>query len=101
MPAATRVEVWLAVAQFAFVLVCLLVRGELGGGPAIEELVIPKVIRASCAAALLAALGVLLIAEANLPDLVVIAWLALLVIGGRSAVKVWCARHRRRMTALS
>jgi hypothetical protein len=73
----------LGVAQFAFVLVCLLVRGELAGGAAIEELVMPKVIRASCAAVLLAALG------------------ALLVIGGRSAVRVWWARHRRRMTALS
>jgi hypothetical protein len=62
---------------FAFVLVCLLVRGELAGGAAIEELVMPKVIRASCAAVLLA------------------------VVGGRSAVRVWWARHRRRMTALS
>ena len=99
--AAGMFMLWLGVAQFAFVLVCLLVRGELGGGAAIEELVMPKVIRASCAAVLLAALGVLLIAEEDLPDLVIIAWLALLVIGGRSAVKVWRARHRRRMTALS
>ena len=99
--AAGMFMLWLAVVQFAFVLVCLLVRGELAGGAAIEELVMPKVIRASCAAVLLAALGVLLIAEVNLPDLVIIAWLALLVIGGRSAVKVWWARHRRRMTALS
>ena len=27
--------------------------------------------------------------------------LVMLVIGGRSAVRVWWARHRRRMTALS
>jgi uncharacterized membrane protein len=86
---------WLGVAQFAFVLVCLLVRRELAAGPAVDELVVPKVIRAANAAVLLAALGVLLIAQVNVPDLVIITWLALLVVGGRSAVRVWSARHRR------
>jgi tryptophan-rich sensory protein len=33
------------------------------------------------------------------PDAVIIAWLAVLVIGGRSAVRVWSARHRRRSAA--
>ena len=99
--AAGMFMLWLAVAQFAFVLLCLLVRRELAGGPAIEELVMPKVIRATYAAVLLAALGALLIAEVNVPDLAIIAWLALLVVGGRTAVRVWSARHRRRMTALS
>jgi uncharacterized membrane protein len=84
---------WLGVAQFAFALVCILVRRELGAGPAVEELVMPKVIRASNAAVLLGALGVLLIAQVQLPDAVIFAWLALLVVGGRTAVRIWSSRH--------
>jgi TMEM175 potassium channel family protein len=87
---------WMGVAQFVFGLVCLLVRRELGAGPAVDELVVPKVIRAANAAVLLAALGLLLIAQVQIPDAVIIAWLVLLVAGGRSAVRVWSARHRRR-----
>ena len=68
---------WLGVAQFAFALLCLLVRQELAAEPAIDELVMPRVIRATIAGTLLAAL----------------------VIGGRSAVRVWSARHRRRSAA--
>lgn len=90
---------WLGVAQFAFALLCLLVRQELAAEPAIDELVMPRVIRATIAGALLAALGALLIAQAEVPDAVIIAWLAVLVIGGRSAVRVWSARHRRRSAA--
>jgi hypothetical protein len=86
---------WLGVAQSAFVLVCLLVRRELAAGPATDELIMPKVIRAAYAAALLVALGLLLIAQVEVPDPVIIVWLALLVVGGRSAVRVWSARHRR------
>jgi len=29
------------------------------------------------------------------PDALVYGWLVLLVVGGRSAVRVWSARHRR------
>jgi uncharacterized membrane protein len=90
---------WLGVAQFAFALLCLLVRQELAAEPAVDELVMPRVIRATIAGALLAALGALLIAQAEVPDAVIIAWLAVLVIGGRSAVRVWSARHRRRSAA--
>ena len=90
---------WLGVAQFAFALLCLLVRQELAAEPAIDELVMPRVIRATIAGTLLAALGALLIAQAEVPDAVIIAWLAVLVIGGRSAVRVWSARHRRRSAA--
>ena len=90
---------WLGVAQFAFALLCLLVRQELAAEPAVDELVMPRVIRATIAGALLAALGALLIAQAEVPDAVIIAWLAVLVIGGRSAVRVWAARHRRRSAA--
>jgi uncharacterized membrane protein len=90
---------WLGVAQFAFALLCLLVRQELAAEPAVDELVMPRVIRATIAGALLAALGALLIAQAEVPDAVIIAWLAVLVIGGRSAVGVWSARHRRRSAA--
>jgi uncharacterized membrane protein len=90
---------WLGVAQFAFALLCLLVRQELAAEPAVNELVMPRVIRATIAGALLAALGALLIAQAEVPDAVIIAWLAVLVIGGRSAVRVWSARHRRRSAA--
>jgi uncharacterized membrane protein len=90
---------WLGVAQFAFALLCLLVRQELAAEPAVDELVLPRVIRATIAGALLAALGALLIAQAEVPDAVIIAWLAVLVIGGRSAVRVWSARHRRRSAA--
>jgi hypothetical protein len=57
---------------------------------------VPKVIRAANAAVLLAVLGVLLIAQVEVPDFVIFAWLALLVVGGRSAVRVWSTRHRRR-----
>ena len=90
---------WLGVAQFAFALLCLLVRQELAAEPAIDELVMPRVVRATIAGTLLAALGALLIAQAEVPDAVIIAWLAVLVIGGRSAVRVWSARHRRRSAA--
>jgi tryptophan-rich sensory protein len=34
----------------------------------------------------------------QVPDALVIAWLALLVVGGRSAVRVWSSRHRHRST---
>jgi uncharacterized membrane protein len=87
---------WLGVAQFAFTLVCLLVRRELAPGPGIEELVLPKVIRGTIAAVLLAALGLLLVAQVPVPDSLIIAWLALLVVGGRTAVGLWSSRHRRR-----
>jgi TMEM175 potassium channel family protein len=90
---------WLGVAQFAFALLCLLVLQELAAEPAVDELVMPRIIRATIAGALLAALGALLIAQAEVPDAVIIAWLAVLVIGGRSAVRVWSARHRRRSAA--
>jgi uncharacterized membrane protein len=86
---------WMGVAQLTFVLVCLLVRRELAG-PDIDELVMPKVIRGTNAAILLAVLGALLVAQVQVPDALVIAWLALLVVGGRSAVRVWSSRHRHR-----
>ena len=87
---------WMGVAQVAFVLVCLLVRRELAAGPGIDELIVPKVIRAANAAVLLAVLGGLLVAQVPLPDAVIVGWLLLLVVGGRSAIRVWSARHRRR-----
>jgi uncharacterized membrane protein len=87
---------WMGVAQVAFVLVCLLVRRELAAGPGIDELIVPKVIRAANAAVLLAVLGGLLVAQVPLPDAVIVGWLLLLVVGGRSAVRVWSAGHRRR-----
>ena len=59
---------WLGVAQFAFALLCLLVRQELAAEPAVDELVMPRIIRATIAGALLAALGALLIAQAEVPD---------------------------------
>jgi uncharacterized membrane protein len=87
---------WMGVAQVAFVLVCLLVRQELAAGPATDEIIMPRVIRATYAAILLAALGVPLIAQVPVPNPVVFAWLALLVVGGRWVVRLWSARHRRR-----
>jgi uncharacterized membrane protein len=93
--AAGMFMLWLAVAQFAFALLCLLVRRELAG-PGTDELVVPKVIRAANAAVLLAVLGGLLVAQVPVPDPVIVVWLVLLVVGGRSAVRVWSARHRRR-----
>ena len=91
---------WLGVAQLTFVLVCLLVRRELGPGPATDELVMPKVIRATIAAVLLAGLGGLLIFQVPISDSLIIVWLAVLVIGSRSAVRLWSARHQRRTTDL-
>jgi uncharacterized membrane protein len=87
---------WLGVAQFAFLLLCLFARRELGAGAAIDELIVPKVIRAGSAAVLLVLLGGLLVAQVKIPDAVIYAWLILLVVWGRSAVRLWSARQRRR-----
>jgi hypothetical protein len=77
------------------VLVCLVVRHELGAGQAVDGLIVPKVIRAANAAVLLAVLGGLLVAQVQVPDPVILGWLVVLVVGGRGAVQVWSARHRR------
>jgi uncharacterized membrane protein len=87
---------WLGVAQFAFLLMCLLVRGELAAGAALDELIMPKVIRATTAAVMLGVLGGLLVAQVPVSDALFLVWLLLLVVGGRSAVGLWSARHRRR-----
>jgi uncharacterized membrane protein len=87
---------WMGVAQLAFILLCLLVRRELAAGPAVDELIMPKVLRAANGAVLLTALGVLLVAQVPVHDLEIAAWLALLVIGRHAAVRLWWARHRRR-----
>jgi uncharacterized membrane protein len=87
---------WLGVVQVAFLQLCLLVRRELAAG-SVEELIVPRVIRATIAAVMLGVLGGLLVAQVQLPDVVVFGWLLLLVVGGRSAVRVWSARHRRRV----
>jgi uncharacterized membrane protein len=87
---------WMGVAQLAFVLLCLLVRRELAAGPAVDELIMPKVLRAANGAVLLTALGVLLVAQVPVHDLEIAAWLALLVIGRHAAVRLWWTRHRRR-----
>jgi uncharacterized membrane protein len=86
---------WLGVTQFAFLLVCLFVRREIGGMASTDELIMPKVIRAANAAVWLGAFGGLLVAQVQVPDAVVFGWLLLLVVGGRSAVRLWSARHRR------
>jgi uncharacterized membrane protein len=88
---------WLGVAQFTFLLVCLAVRQEVGEGAALNELIVPKMLRAANAAFWLGLFGGLLVAEVRLPDAAVWVWLVLLVVGGRSAVRVWSARHRRRI----
>jgi uncharacterized membrane protein len=88
---------WLGVAQFAFLLVCLLVRRELAAGAALDALIVPKVIRAGIAAVMLGVLGGLLVAQVDVPDALFLGWLLLLVVGGRWAVRAWSARHRRRM----
>jgi hypothetical protein len=85
------------VAQFAFLLLCLLVRRELAAGAALDELIVPKVIRAGNAAVMLGVLGGLLVAQVPVPDALFLVWLLLLVVGGRSAVRVWSARRGRRM----
>jgi len=88
---------WLGVAQLAFLVVCLFVRRELAAGPTLDELVLPKVIRAAIAALMLGVLGGLLVAQVAVPDLLFLVWLLLLVVGGRSAVQLWSARHRRQL----
>jgi hypothetical protein len=85
------VHILAGVTQLAFVLVCLLVRQELGPGAAIDELVLLKVIRATIAAVLLVGLGGVLIAQVPLSDTVIIAWLVVPLIGGRSSVRLWSA----------
>jgi hypothetical protein len=54
------------------------------------------VIRAGNAAVLLAVLGGLLVFQVQVPDAVVFGWLLLLVIVGRSAVRLRSVRHRHR-----
>jgi uncharacterized membrane protein len=88
---------WLGVAQFAFLLVCLFVRREFGDRTSIDELIVPKMIRAASAAVWLGVFGGLLVAQVQVPDAVVFGWLLLLVVGGRSAVRLWSTRHRRRI----
>jgi uncharacterized membrane protein len=88
--------VWLGVAQFTFLLVCLAVRREADDEAALGELIVPKMIRAANAAVWLILFGGLLVAEVRVPDAAVFGWLLLLVVGGRSAVRVWLARRRRR-----
>jgi hypothetical protein len=53
------------------------------------------VIRATTAAVMLGVLGGLLVAQVDVPDALFLVWLLLLVVGGRSAVGLWSARHRR------
>jgi hypothetical protein len=86
---------WGRVSTVRFLLVCLVVRGEVGKGGALDDLIVPKMIRAANAAVWLALFGGLLVAQVRVPDAVVYGWLVLLVVGGRSAVRVWSARHRR------
>ena len=57
----------------------------------------PKVIRTANPAVMLGVLGGLLVAQVPVPDPLFLLWLLLLVVGGRWAVRVWSARHRRRM----
>jgi uncharacterized membrane protein len=84
---------WLGVVQVAFLQLCLGVRRELAAG-SVEELIMPKVIRATIAAVMLGVLGGLLVAQVQVPDWLLVGWVALLVVGGRGAVQVWSARHR-------
>ena len=92
--AAGLLLLWLAVVQVAFLQLCLLVRRELGAGAA-EELIVPRVIRATLAAVMLGVLGGLLVAQVHVPDAPLVGWLVLLVVGSRGAVRAWSARHRR------
>ena len=93
--------VWLGVAQFTFLLVCLAVRREADDEAALAELIMPKLIGAANAAVWLILFGGLLVAEVQVPDAAVFGWLLLLVVGGRSTVRMWLARHRRRGAASS
>lgn len=95
--AAGMFVLWLGVAQFTFLLVCLVVRSEVGKGAALDELIVPKMIRAANAAVWLGLFGGLLVAQVRVPEAVVFGLLLLLVAGGRGAVRVWSARHRRRI----
>ncbi len=88
---------WLGVAQLAFLLVCLFVRREVDDRTSIDELIMPKMIRAANAALWLGVFGGLLVAQVQMPNAVIFGWLFLLVVGGRSAVRLWSARHRRRI----
>jgi uncharacterized membrane protein len=87
---------WLAVAQVAFLQLCVLVRHELAA-VSVEDLIMPRVIRATIAAVLLGMLGGLLVAQAQVPNWLLVGWLLLLVVGGRGAVQVWSIRHRRQV----
>jgi uncharacterized membrane protein len=99
--AAGLLLLWLAVVQVAFRQLCLVVRSELTAG-SVEELIMPRVIRATIAAVLLAVLGGLLVAQVEVPDAVVFGWLLLLVVGGRGTPGYppgrdhggWCMRSR-------
>jgi uncharacterized membrane protein len=87
---------WLAVVQVAFLQLCLLVRRELAAG-LVEELLMPRVIRATIAAVMLGVLGGLLVAQVPVPTWLLVGWLLLLVVGSRGVGKVWSTRHRRQV----
>ena len=84
---------WLAVVQVAFLQLCLLVRRQLAVG-SVEELLMPRVLRATIAAVMLSVLGGLLVAQVQMPTWLLVGWLLLLVVGSRGAVWVWSTRHR-------
>jgi hypothetical protein len=84
------------VVQVAFLQLCLLVRRELAAG-LVEELLMPRVIRAMIAAVMLGVLGGLLVAQVLVPTWLLVGWLLLLVVGSRGVVKVWSTRHRRQV----
>ena len=90
-----RFVLWLGVAQLACLLVCLLVRRELAAGATLDELIMPKVIRAGIAAVMLGGLGGLLVAQVPVPDTLFLVWLLLLVVGGRSAMRMWSGAAQR------
>jgi uncharacterized membrane protein len=92
--AAGLLVLWLGVVQVAFLQLCLVVRHELAAGP-VRELVMARVIRATVAAVMLGLLGGLLVAQVQVPNWLLLAWLVLLVAGGRWAVRLW-STHRRR-----
>jgi uncharacterized membrane protein len=84
----------LGMTHLAFLRLSLLVRRELVAGSGVD-MIMPTVIRSGIAAAMLGVLGALLVAQVPVPDAVLAVWLVLLVVGGRLAVHMWSARHRR------
>lgn len=87
----------MALARVTFVLVCLGVRADLGGGDATAELVTPVLLQSAAAAAVLLVIAGVVTSGPPHAGAVVGGLLGAYVLVTRLAVRGWRVRHRRRL----